>query len=87
LYELANYPELYVMGAFGVGRRQLQVLNMFDTVAWEGERGKRYEKAVRDLLGRLGAGSFEVVIDDSWMGHGISAQTLRRIREELHGLG
>lgn len=87
LYELANYPELYVMGACGAERRQLQILNKFDTVAWEGERGKCYEEVVRDALRRLGTGSFEVMIDDSWVGHGISALALRRIREELHGLG
>jgi hypothetical protein len=87
LYELANYPELYVMGAFGAGRRQLQILNKFDTVAWEGDRGAHHEEVVRDTLERLGTGSFEVMLDDTWVGHGISAAALRRIREELHGLG
>jgi hypothetical protein len=82
LYSIANYPELHVLGAHG-HRFQLQVLNEFDPVAWSGRRGELYEEPVREALNRLGGGRFEVMIDSSWAGHGISKSALRRILAEL----
>ncbi len=83
LYDLANYPELHVLGANGEKRRQLQVVNEFDTVAWSGRRGKLYEKSVQEKLAELGEGLFDVMVDSSWVGHGISSQALQRIASIL----
>jgi hypothetical protein len=82
LYSIANYPELHVLGAYGQ-RFQLQILNEFDPVAWGGRRGQLYETAVRETLARVGGGRFEVMIDSSWTGHGISKSAMGRIIAEL----
>jgi hypothetical protein len=78
LYSIANYPELHILGALG-NRHQLQILNEYDTVAWGGRRGKLYEAQVQETLTRLGGGRFEIMIDDSWTGHGISKAAMRRM--------
>jgi pimeloyl-ACP methyl ester carboxylesterase len=76
--EVASYPELYVLGSYGQGRRQIQVLNRDDPccfgenhhdlehfgATWEvGVR--EYEQNVRAAVAATTAGSFEVVIDET----------------------
>ena len=84
LYDIVNYPELHALAAHGRGRRAWQVLNEFDTVAWSGRRGALYEPVVRDCLASLGGGGeFKVLIDDSWVGHGISSLAMDRVLDLL----
>ncbi len=87
LYEIANYPELYVLAAYGPGRSSLQILNEFDTVAWSGRRGELYQDRVQQTLTRLGEGRFSCMIDSSWVGHGISRISLEHVlsRLDVHG--
>lgn len=79
LYDLANYPELYVLSAHGPGRVAMQILNEFDPVAWSGRRGLLYEQCVQQALSRLGEGHFQCLIDSTWVGHGISNYALNEI--------
>lgn len=81
LYDIANELEQFVLAASG--RHVLQILNEFDTVAWSGRRGLLYEAAVGAALQRAGGGRFSVMIDDSWVGHGISRRALGRVLDEL----
>lgn len=83
LYDIVNYPEMHVLGCYGLNRRQLQILNEFDTVAWSGRRGATYAGVVQDALNKLGGGKFSVMIDSSWVGHGISKSALQRMNAEL----
>ena len=48
LYRIANYPELYVLGSHGEGRRQIQILNRYDDCCFAGTRSRLYEEAVRE---------------------------------------
>ena len=83
LYRLANYPELYVLGAHGEGRRQIQVLNRYDDCCFAGTRAGLYEEEVREAVARLGAGRYELLLDESHREHGISEQALRAILADL----
>ena len=84
MYDIVNYPELHVLAAHGAGRRAWQVLNEFDTVAWSGRRGALYEPVVRDTLASLGGGgAFTVLIDGSWVGHGISRMAMDTVLDLL----
>lgn len=88
-YRLAGYPDLYVMGSYGFGRRQIQVFNRYDSCcfgeaqhnwlvvgdSWEGAL-RKYEARVQGTLHSLGAGSFDVKIDDSATHHQISDATI-----------
>lgn len=82
-YSIATYSEMYILGALGAGRRQLQILNKYDSVVWPGERGKQYERRIQEAVARLGPGRFDVLIDDSHVGHKISDKVLGIIHRDL----
>jgi pimeloyl-ACP methyl ester carboxylesterase len=86
LIRTANYPEMYVMGAAGEGRRQLQVINQFDiSVPFRGVKHRAYEEAVVNVVKRMGAGSFEVFLDTSPGAHAFHEEGLARILGEITG--
>lgn len=76
LYALASYPDLYILGSYGPGRGQLQVLNQYDACCFGGIRSRTYEKTVTDAVAKLGQGWFDVFVDDSHRSHMISQHAL-----------
>jgi hypothetical protein len=76
IYKIANYPELYIMGSFGEGRRQLQILNKYDSCCFAGIKNRTYETAVMQAVKRLGRGKFEIYLDDTHKDHKISEEVL-----------
>ncbi len=90
-YSLAGYPDLYVLGASGSGRRQVQVLNRNDWCCF-GEKQhdpkrdegfdwtnsvRRYESRVREALLSIGDSDlFSVEIDEASTGHMITWDTI-----------
>jgi hypothetical protein len=96
-YRLAGYPDLYVLGSQGTGRKQVQILNRRDDCCF-GEKqhqGKlRYDDAVREYesqvrlaLVKLGSkGAFRLEIDEAAPAHMISWNALvSTILAELNG--
>jgi hypothetical protein len=79
LYEIANYLELYVMGAYGEGRYQNQILNFFDPCCFGGGRAEYYVPAVQKRLEELGAGKFTLWIDHRTIGHALGENTYNHI--------
>lgn len=91
LYRVAAYRDLYILGASGAGRRQLQVLNRYDNccffpgwanrpaAAWElSVRG--YEAAIKAQLARMqDPGAFRTEIDDTALTHQISRHALGQL--------
>jgi hypothetical protein len=91
-YRLAGYPDLYVLGAHGRGRQQVQILNRRDDCCF-GEAqhdaraaGMPYEQALRDYarrvsatLDKLGRGSFRLEIDEAAPSHMISHHAIQDI--------
>ncbi|MHC4618849.1 MAG: hypothetical protein ACYTEQ_13980 [Planctomycetota bacterium] len=77
LYHIANYLELYVMGSYGNGRRQVQILNKYDSCCFAGIKYRTYEKVVTDIVAGLGKGRFEVFLDDTHKEHKISEEALK----------
>ncbi|MBI5008174.1 MAG: hypothetical protein HZB98_00635 [Bacteroidia bacterium] len=88
--DIAGYPDLYVLGAYGKGRKQVQILNRRDDCCF-GEKQhdpdrsydkdlKTYETSVRDKLKILNAeGQYYLVIDESAPNHQISEETLNNV--------
>lgn len=88
-YTLAGYPDLHVMGSYGPGRRQVQVLNRHDGCCF-GEPAHRadlsgmsfdratrsYEWRVRGAISTLPAGSFRLEIDELAPEHMITWSTI-----------
>lgn len=85
LLQAMNYLEAFVLGASGEGRRQLQVFNRFDRCCFRNTLARLYEPAVSAAVERLGAGSFEVLIDETHADHKISDFALDAIMRDLAG--
>jgi len=91
-YRLAGYPDLYVLGAHGAGRAQIQILVRRDDCCFGeaqhdaraagmgyGEAMRDYERRVREVLVRTGAGSFMLDFDDMAPSHMISHHAIETI--------
>ena len=83
LYELANYMELYVLGAYGYPRRQLQVLNRYDACCFGGTEYVLYEEQVSVTAERVSGGSFSVFLDETHREHKLSEAALDVILKDL----
>lgn len=83
IYKIANYLELYIMGAYE--RRQYQLLNKYDSCCFAGYESQLYEREVKEVLSRLGKGKFDVFIDDSHKKHQISDIHLDIIYNDIEG--
>lgn len=79
LYSIANYLELYVLGSFGKGRSQLQILNQFDACCFGGTGYKTYENAVKTRVNELGIGKYDFFLDSSHRLHQISPKAIEYI--------
>jgi len=84
LYRIANYLELYILGSFGVGRRQLQVLNKYDACCFGGIKHKTYKDIVKNVVSKLGKGSYGLLLDETHKDHKISEYALQKIVKELN---
>jgi hypothetical protein len=93
-YSLAGYPDLYFLGAYGPGRKQIQILNRRDDCCFGEAQHKAtrdglayepsyrvYEKKVQEAVGPLGL--FRLDIDDSAPRHMISANAVRTMVREM----
>lgn len=91
-YRLAGYPDLYVLGAQGEDRRQVQVVVRRDPCCFgeaqhdfEGtgmsyaDSLRGYEERVAAALRECGGGSFRVAIDEVAPGHMISHHVIRDV--------
>ena len=84
-YQIAGYPDLYVMGSYGSDRKQVQILNRRDDccfgeaqhdrtathMSWV-EAMRSYEAQVRQVMFTLGSGTFRLEIDEAAPDHMIS---------------
>jgi pimeloyl-ACP methyl ester carboxylesterase len=78
LYEIANYSELYVMGADRIGRKQLQAFNSHDPCCFSGTNWDAYDDAVDERVRPLG-GKFCVLSDTQSVRHDIT----KRVRDAV----
>ncbi|MBM3784086.1 MAG: hypothetical protein FJW30_06975 [Acidobacteria bacterium] len=90
-YRLAGYPDLYVVGAMGAGRKQVQILNRKDNCCF-GEAqhdaariGLPYEDAYRiyERAVRETGVQFRLVIDETAPRHMISPAAVKIMLDEL----
>jgi hypothetical protein len=97
-YGIAGYPDLYVLGAHGRGRKQVQILVRRDDCCFGeaqhdaqtagtpyAEAMRDYEQRVRTTLKGIGSGTFRLEIDESAPSHMISHNTIEDVvLPELH---
>ncbi len=73
MLEAASYLDMFVLGAAGERRRQLQVFNRYDRCCFNNTKGRLYEPAVKEALEKVGlGGGFGVLIDETHADHKIS---------------
>ena len=93
-YSIAGYQDLYIMGSAGAGRREIQVLNRHDWCcfgqAWHHPslaEGLSWDDAVRQFENRVRVakksagteGRFDVEIDETAIGHMVSANAVQNV--------
>jgi hypothetical protein len=93
-YKIAGYTDLYVLGAYGLDRREVQVLIRHDNCCFGDSSGeydpsqagqpwddavRGYELEVRQKLAQLQLGSFRLEIDDAAPGHMFSWNTIAAV--------
>jgi hypothetical protein len=83
LYSKIGYLDMYVLGATGENRFQVQVLNLHDPCCFEGTFFQHYEPFVKALVKEFDHGSFQVISDTLNLNHEISDFALNQINEIL----
>ena len=83
LYEVTNYLELYVLSAYGDGRKHIQIFNKNDPCCFSGNGYETYEFIIKDKISQLGKGNFQVFVDDTHNEHKISDTTLEYIVKNI----
>jgi hypothetical protein len=91
-YRLAGYPDLYILGAHGRLRKQVQILVRRDDCCFGAAQHdasatglpyadamREYETRVRETLKKIGAGSFRLEIDEKAPSHMISHSTIEEV--------
>lgn len=91
-YAIAGYPDLYILGAHGKGRRQVQILNRRDnccfgvaqhdvqaTGAAYADAMREYEGRVVEALKKLKPGAFRLEIDETAPSHMISHWAIEQV--------
>jgi hypothetical protein len=80
LYEsVATYLDLFVLAAYGENRRQIQILNQFDTCCFYGIGHETYVDEVRRAMQGLGQGQWQFVLDSTHEGHQISPFAIEQV--------
>ena len=83
LYDIANYLELFILGSYGDERKQLKILNKYDSCCYYGISYQIFENTVKEKMFQLDNGSFDIFLDDTHREHKISEDALSLILEEI----
>jgi len=83
LYQNVNYLELYVLSAYGEGRKHIQIFNKNDPCCFSGNGYETYEFIIKDKISQLGNGDFQVFVDDTHNEHKISDTALEYIIKNI----
>jgi hypothetical protein len=83
IYNTANYLELYILGSHGANRKQLQIINQYDSCCFAGTKWETYKDIVRKVVRELKAGEFDLFMDTTHMEHVVSDAAISRILAEL----
>lgn len=83
LYKITNYLELYIMGSHGDDRKQLKIINKYDSCCYGGITYKLFDSLIAQKLELLEKGKFEIFLDESHYSHKISELAMTKILNVL----
>ena len=69
---VASWLEIFALGGYGSGRRQIQILNLYDTCCFFGDSFETYDDFVSGVVDTLGQGDWDFHSDATHVGHIIS---------------
>lgn len=72
IYSKISYPEIYILGSIGPGRRRIQILNKYDPCCFKSDNADYFKKPVLDIVASLGSGYYSFVVDTTHHDHKIS---------------
>ena len=84
-YQIANYEELYFLGAYGNDRSLFLFYNEFDSCCFSGKLYNKFPFAdsIKTKLSEFGKTNFDVIIDHGQTEHIISDYTLKKITTQI----
>ncbi|MBT05470.1 MAG: hypothetical protein CMM32_00915 [Rhodospirillaceae bacterium] len=84
MLSIASSLDLFVLGAIGKNRKQVQIYNRYDRCCFNGLRGTLYEPDVQDMVRQTRqGGSFSVMLDESHADHKISNAVIEFLISDL----
>ena len=83
---VATWLEIYALGGYGPGRRQIMVTNEFDNCCFPGTYPNSYKTIVADKVTSLGAGQWEHYLDSTHSSHQISSNVISTIIDPALGI-
>jgi dienelactone hydrolase len=78
----ASYLDMFILGASGAGRGQMQIFNRYDRCCYNNTKATLYAPAVAERAAALG-GNFAVLIDETHADHKISRSALDAIVTDI----
>ena len=82
-YAIVSFGDLYVMGAVGPRRGQLQILNRFDACCFAGVGARSYAPVVSHRVALIGQGNWDLQEDATHNQHQVSPYALEVILWDL----
>ena len=76
---VASWLEIYALGGYGPGRRQIQILNYYDTCCFFGGTFTTYTNFVSNIVEGLGHGRWDFYSDTSLTNHWISSNVINNV--------
>lgn len=83
LYRIANYLELYTLGGWGLGRKQVAINNVYDPLHFSGRSHEEWRPLVQAALRHLGSGVYDAIGDTTHRAHDVSDFARRAIESDL----
>jgi hypothetical protein len=83
---VATWMEIYALGGYGAGRRQIKVTNEFDNCCFPGTYPNSYKSIVTAKVASLGSGQWEHYLDSSHSAHQISSHVISTIINPALGI-
>ena len=76
---VASWLEIFALGGYGKGRRQIQVLNFEDSCCFGTDVYETYDDFVSNVVDKLGHGDWDFHSDRTHKSHVISAHVLEKV--------
>ncbi len=82
LFSIVNYLDLYIMGASGIGRARVDIINKYEKCCNIEDHLSYYEPVFKAIKS-IGEGSYDIKLDEINVQHTLSKESLRFIHSKI----